>query len=238
MATVSIFAFIAVVVMVHVTPGPVMMTLALQTFNNGLKRGLLTYAGVEVAEIVLVAAVIFALQNATSSYLNIIRYLTMFSVAYLVYVAINSWRRDGPTGSTAARFSDNAFLGGIAVAVSDPATLLFYSALFPQFIDWHEAVGPQLLHLASTYLIIAFVFDAAVVFLSYRICARRNIRISKKTRGLLHAAGSSIIAVVVVVIVINNRIAERSTEIASAQPAKTGSVYTHTEAGMAVLVSN
>jgi homoserine/homoserine lactone efflux protein len=67
-------------------------------------------------------------------------------VAYLIYLGIGHWRAaaaDLNEASGEGKLSARMFGRGILVPLSNPKTLLFYGAFFPQFITPGTDVGSQ-----------------------------------------------------------------------------------------------
>jgi threonine/homoserine/homoserine lactone efflux protein len=81
---------------------------------------------------------------------------------------------------------------GLLVGLTNPKTLLFYGAFFPQFIVPGPDASDQLLLLALTFLVIAVVLDGAWALLAARLRALlvTHVRLRNRlTGGLLVGAG-------------------------------------------------
>jgi len=159
-------AFIAAVVILMAIPGPNVALIVANSVAHGTRFGLLTVA-------------------ATSSAV----------VAYLIYLGISAWR--APVADLAhtkpqARSARLIFARGLLVGLTNPKTLLFYGAFFPQFITPGPDAGHQLLLLAVTFLAVAIVCDSGWAILAGRLrallVARARLR-NRITGGLLVGAG-------------------------------------------------
>jgi homoserine/homoserine lactone efflux protein len=205
MAIHSYLAFLSVVAVVHFTPGPVMITLSVLTMNRGLKAGLLAFAGVEIAEILLISLVIYGFSSASSAIVVAMRWLSAAGVAYLVYAAISAWRARPDAPLSLASLKNNPLVSGFAVTMGDPISLLFYSALFPQFVNWQLPVASQLMTLAGCYFAFAIVFDVTLVLLSSCVPKMKGLKMmSAPTKKLANAVAASLIACIVVVAAVGN----------------------------------
>lgn len=204
MATYSYFAFLSIVAAVHFTPGPVMMTLSMQTMNRGLKAGLLTFAGVELAELVLVSVVVLGFSSASANIVYVMRWLAGAGIAYLFYAAICAWRAKLYAPQRVSSFGNSPFLNGFAVTVGDPVSLLFYGALFPQFVDWQRPVAPQLMVLVISYFAFAIVFDATLVLLCSRVQKMKNFDVSAHAKKFVNAVAVSLVLGVVLIMALGN----------------------------------
>jgi threonine/homoserine/homoserine lactone efflux protein len=78
------------------------------------------------------------------------------------------------------------------VSATNPKTLFFYAAFFPQFIDPASPPGPQLGLLGATFLVIATVLDGAYAILAGRL--RPWLRSRDRARLRNRLAGSCLIA--------------------------------------------
>lgn len=244
MSSQNYFAFLAVVAFVHLTPGPVMMTLSLHTVNRGLKAGLLTLVGVEIAELHLLAIVVFGLGKVASSLWYAMHWVVGFGVAYLVYAAICAWRVNPHLPQRQLKLSGNSVLSGFAVTISDPISILFYGSLFPQFIDWQQPIGSQFMVLALSYFLFAIIFDIGIVLLASRVHHIRKYKISAVTKKNLNAAALSFVACIVMFTAFGNlvfqkiSVAEIKYESVVKSDLVSGNQFSRNEAGMAVLIAN
>jgi threonine/homoserine/homoserine lactone efflux protein len=78
------------------------------------------------------------------------------------------------------------------VSLSNPKTLLFYGAFFPQFITSSHNPGPQLALLSVVFLALAILLDGAWALIAGRarglLAARGRLR-NRLSGGLLVGAG-------------------------------------------------
>jgi threonine/homoserine/homoserine lactone efflux protein len=122
-------------------------------------------------------------------------WLRWLGVAYLIWLGIAAWR--APVANLAdtkpqARSARTIFANGFLVGLTNPKTLLFYGAFFPQFITPGPNAGEQLLLLAVTFLVVAVVCDSLWAILAGRLrvllVAHTRLR-NRLTGGLLIGAG-------------------------------------------------
>ena len=76
-----------------------------------------------------------------------------------------------------------AFLNGMIVAITNPKTVLFYAAFFPQFIDSKMPTSPQLFIMTLTFVCIALVIDGGYALLASRL---RQLFLGGKSGRLLN----------------------------------------------------
>ena len=120
-------------------------------------------------------------------------------VAYLVWLALDHLRkaRRGSTAISAASPTKNhrRFLQGFITSASNPKAVVFFAALFPQFIDPTGSLVGQLLILGATFLVIdgasVMLYAATGGRLSRWLAAKGRVGLQRRITGwfLLVAAG-------------------------------------------------
>jgi threonine/homoserine/homoserine lactone efflux protein len=116
-------------------------------------------------------------------------------VAYLLYLGIRQWRA-APVDLTRTPPQPRSFrsiaLRGFLISLTNPKTLLFYGAFFPQFLTSDAAIGPQVAVLSLTFFIIAAGLDGAWALLAGRVrgvLAMRGRLRNRLSGGFLIGAG-------------------------------------------------
>ena len=136
------FALATFVLMV--TPGPNMALTVANSLAHGPRRALLTVAGAASALAVHLSVVTIGLGWMTSLLADWFEWLRWIGVAYLLYLGVSYWR-SAPvdlTRTAPERRSPRAMvLRALLVSLSNPKTLLFYGALFPQFLSGGLMIG-------------------------------------------------------------------------------------------------
>ncbi len=81
----------------------------------------------------------------------------------------------------------------VLVSLTNPKTLLFYGAFFPQFLSRDKYVGPQIAVLSVVFLAVAMLVDGGWAFLAGRVrgvlASRGRLR-NRISGGLLISAGA------------------------------------------------
>jgi threonine/homoserine/homoserine lactone efflux protein len=188
-------AFIAATVILMVIPGPNVALIVANSVAHGTRFGLLTVAATSSAVVLHLALTVIgatAVLNVLAASFDWLRWL---GVAYLVYLGISAWRApvaDLAQTTAQERSSRVIFARGFLVGLTNPKTLLFYGAFFPQFITPGPDAGQQLLLLAATFLVVAVVCDSGWAILAGRLrvllVAHARLR-NRLTGGLLVGAG-------------------------------------------------
>ncbi len=177
-------------------PGPIVSLVVASAIAHGPRIGLITVAGAGAGNALLVAAGALGLSAILAYLADLFDWLRWAGVAYLVYLGLRSWRAAFGRPAEAARAagavtpsSRGAFGVGVVVAITNPKTILFYAAFFPQFIDPELAAGPQLAAMSIAFVAIAIFFDGCYAMLAGRIAPwledARRARIRNGITGTL-----------------------------------------------------
>ena len=84
------------------------------------------------------------------------------------------------------------------VSLTNPKTLLFFAAFFPQFISTDHPAGPQVALLSLTFFVVIVLVDSGIALLAGRARAllSRHVRLRNRiSGGLLIGAGLGLAAV-------------------------------------------
>ncbi|WP_267388839.1 LysE family translocator [Sphingomonas sp. GC_Shp_3] len=158
MALQTWWLYVTVVFLISGTPGPNMLHVMVQSIQHGPRRALASMAGLMSAVLLCLlasAAGLGALLKASPLLYTAIRYV---GVAYLVWLGIKAWR--APVGiaeeeaATPQRSLRALYLTGLGTGLSNPKLIIFAAALFPQFVDLHRPLAPQLGVLVASFVAI------------------------------------------------------------------------------------
>lgn len=98
--------------------------------------------------------------------------LKIAGAAYLVYLALQQWRQSRqnkavPVGVPQKR--RQIFRQGFVVAITNPKAILFFSALFPQFIQPDQAAWPQFSLLTVTFIFCSLISHGSYLLLAHKL---------------------------------------------------------------------
>lgn len=159
------------------TPGPSQLLMLSNSGVHGFRRSLATAIGdlsanaLQMLAAGLGLAAIIATSAAT---LSVIKWA---GVAYLVWLGLRMVRRaksDDPTVSLQRRQTTLGalWMQGFLTSAANPKAVVFFAALFPQFIAQDAAFWPQFLVLSATYIVMDGLFLSAYGLGSSWIVAR------------------------------------------------------------------
>jgi homoserine/homoserine lactone efflux protein len=189
------FAFIGAVIILMLIPGPNVALIVANSVGHGTRYGLITVAGTASAMIAQLSFTIIGMSAVLGVMGEWFEWLRWAGVLYLLYLGIRQWRappvdlsRTRPETAAPRAIYARAFL----VSLTNPKTLLFYGAFFPQFIRPELGMGNQVALLAATFLVLALLIDGLWAVLAGRargLLARRGRLRQRLSGGLLIGAG-------------------------------------------------
>jgi threonine/homoserine/homoserine lactone efflux protein len=168
-----VLEFILTVLLLELTPGPNMAYLATLTLDRGRRAGLLATAGVAAGLSVHAIVAALGLGVLVSRAPLIYDLLRWTGVAYLLYLAWETWQSNGKAQSDmAAAASSSLFWRGFFSNVFNPKSILFFISVVPGFIQY-DSSGSGLLvqaaRLGVVYIAIATTIHASIVLLAGRL---------------------------------------------------------------------
>ena len=186
-----LFGFAAATAVLIIVPGPIVMLTIANSLAHGTRAGLVTIAGTSVATSILLVAGGMGLAWVLTSLAAWFDWVRWGGAAYLIYLGGRQWlsRVHELAEPTEARPGHSIFWQGFVVSITNPKTILFYAAFFPQFLDPARPVGPQLVVMSVLFLVIAVLFDGCYAVLSGRLrpwlTGERRGRIRNRVTGSL-----------------------------------------------------
>ena len=191
-------AFVAGVTVLTLIPGPNVALIIANSVAYGPKYGLLTVAGTSSAMVVQLGVTALGMTELLGTLGVWFEWLRWIGVAYLVYLGVAQWRspavdltKTRPEPKSARAIYTRALL----VSLTNPKTLLFYGAFFPQFVALDRHVGTQVVLLSITFLALAMLVDGAWALIASRakgvLAARGRLR-NRVSGGFLVGAGAAL----------------------------------------------
>lgn len=154
-------AYMGTVLVLMIIPGPSQLLMLSNSIGNGFRKSVATALGdlsanflqMSVASIGLVSAI----QNSREFFVTV----KWGGVVYLIYLGLKQmFTKAGnpPKGKRNERSIKSLYLQGFITSAANPKAVLFFAALFPQFIDPTAPLVFQFAVLSSTYIVIDGIF--------------------------------------------------------------------------------
>ncbi len=154
-------AFTLITLVLVVTPGPI-VTLVISTgATRGMRAALTTVAGTTLGNALLLLAIALGLSWVLANALVLFEILRWAGAAYLVWLGIQAWRHAGEVSQAPSPGARVYFTRGVFVALSNPKTIVFFTAFLPQFIDPSLPAGRQLAAMCIVSVVLAATTDTA-----------------------------------------------------------------------------
>ena len=165
MALETYLIYLAAVAVFFATPPDTSQLLILSnSVRHGLRRSVYTIAGDLTANSLQMTGAAFGLAAVIATSATAFVWIKWLGVAYLIWIGVQLIRSRDQVDEVASTGSGQAmrlFRQGFVTSMANPFAVVFFGALFPQFIDPALPVLPQLLILGITYLVI----DGAILVL-------------------------------------------------------------------------
>ena len=181
-------AYLVACFVIVIVPGPTVTLIVANSLRHGARAGLLNVAGTQLGLAVIIAVVGIGLTSVIEAMGHWLDWLRLIGAAYLVWLGWRMIRAEGGIEASAGAPLPRAgfFVQGLIVALSNPKTLLFFGAFFPQFIDPRGDHTLQIVIMGLTALAFAAVSDSAYAVLSGRagrLLAHHRVRLLSQVSG-------------------------------------------------------
>ncbi len=191
-------AFVAAVTVLMLIPGPNVALIVANSVAYGSRYGLLTLAGTSSAMVVQLALTALGMTAVLGTLGVWFEWLRWAGVVYLLFLGIAQWRApvvDLSRTRAEPKSARAIYLRALLVSLTNPKTLLFFGAFFPQFVSLSRPVGLQIVTLSVTFLAIALLVDSLWALVAGRarglLASRGRLR-NRLSGGMLIGAGAAL----------------------------------------------
>ena len=193
--------YLAAVAVFFATPPDTSQLLVISnSVRHGLRRGAWTIAGDLTANALQMTGAAFGLAAIIATSAFAFFWIKWLGVAYLIHIGVQLILAREQAAEVAANASGRSFRlfrQGFVTSMANPFAVVFFGALFPQFIDPMLPVLPQLLALGGTSLVV----DGAILLLwgwlgvrAVRTLRRFSSRLINRICGGLMIAAALLLA--------------------------------------------
>ncbi len=188
-------AFVAVVFVFAIVPGPTVIMVVSQAVSHGKGSVIPLVAGVLLGDFTAMTLSLLGLGAVLATSATLFLMLKWFGVAYLIYLGINAWytKPEEYSGASVAQGTSkfSMFKSSFLVTALNPKDIVFFVAFLPQFIDPASAALPQLFILMLTFLSIIAVTVTSFALFAGSI--RHKMQSYQARRRLNKASGSALV---------------------------------------------
>lgn len=188
------FAFLLACVVIMIVPGPAVTLIVANSLRHGRRAGLVNMAGIQLGLALTVGVVLLGLASLIAAMGDWFMWVRLAGAAYLIWLGLKLLMASGniETGASPRKPYGGFFLQGLAVSLSNPKTLLFFGAFFPQFMDPSRNFTFQVLIMGASAMVVAAVSDSIYILLASRagtILSRRRVRLMTCASGIALIGG-------------------------------------------------
>jgi len=153
--------YVGAVLVFMSTPGPSQLLMLSNSISNGFGRSVFTAAGDLSANFLQMAAASLGLAGLIASSREFFVVVKWAGVIYLVYLGVRLILKETQAQTSdvdSKRSRRSLYWQGFITSAANPKAVIFFAALFPQFIDPECQLFPQFIVLSCTYLAIDGAF--------------------------------------------------------------------------------
>ncbi|SVC15991.1 uncharacterized protein METZ01_LOCUS268845 [marine metagenome] len=198
MIPLNFILFVQIILFLFITPGSPRVLIVSYSMSYGIKKTVWTALGDISANTVQMIIVIFVIGSLLIQYPQIMIVMKWLGVSYLVYLSYELFKTRVKQFNSLKEvtFKNNLsfFRDGFVVAGLSPKALIFFGAIFPNFIDFNKNYISQFIILAFTYVLLDFI-----TLMIYGLGARKIslwLQANPKTINLISSAALLIIALI------------------------------------------
>lgn len=192
--------FLLVAFSLIILPGPNVMVIITTSIVHGKVRGLQAVAGTSCAMIVQLCVAALGTTWFVTAVSEGLKWLKWAGVAYLFYLGYKQIRASFQQTTPNTLSAVSSFQRGFWVSLTNPKTILFFSALLPQFVSGQENYVASITLLSGIFWLMAVVMDSVYAVLSGLVAsllksARYNKLLGMVSGGIFVGAGVALAAV-------------------------------------------
>ncbi|WP_163831812.1 homoserine/homoserine lactone efflux protein [Spartinivicinus ruber] len=197
-------AYFVATVILSISPGAGAVNTISNAMNHGFKVSLISNLGLQFGNVIVITLVGVGLGAVLAQSETLFLWIKWFGVLYLIYLGIQKFREvstQKQTTSNSSCIPKNywvLFFQSLLVNVTNPKSIVFLVALFPQFIDPDLPQGIQVFILGSTSVLVDLVVMIGYGLLAARLAqyvhSERHMKIQNRVFGSMFIGAGSLLA--------------------------------------------
>jgi len=184
--------FCSVALLTTFSPGPAVLLAISNSVAKGPRRALICSLGNALGLLIVSGVTMAGMGVVLATSASAFTVLKIAGAGYLIYLGIKQWRNQ-----TNAFSAENAspvpnagwrlFGQGVSVALTNPKAILFFSALFPQFLMQDAPLFEQFVALTITFSVCALISHTFYALLAHNLRSQfaspRRARLFNRVSG-------------------------------------------------------
>lgn len=158
----QLILFFTVTFFVSASPGPVMLSCMTNGGHYGVAKAFYGMAGASIGNLILMLLSALGLGLLLSEAVLLFTLIKWVGAAYLIFLGVQLFVKPiDPHADSHMHYTSSAavlFFQSIGIAVSNPKGLIYFGALFPQFIAPEKPLALQFATLTAIFLLLDLVW--------------------------------------------------------------------------------
>lgn len=185
------------VILLLMTPGPVVALVTHTALREGYRRAFATVAGTNLGSLMLILMATLFLSGVVRLHPLAIPLVGIAGALFLAGVALKMLRSTLPQEAVAR--SGGGFITGMMTAIANPKDILFFAAFFPQFVALTPYFALSITLLTGIWVALDLLILSLWIFSVRRYLPQRYVRAVNRLTALF------LLAVAITGLVINVR---------------------------------
>lgn len=185
MNTPLLLAYLGTIILLIATPGPVVLLVVQTSGRAGSGAAIKTALGANAASLVLVAAAAAVLAGSLALSPQLLQWGGLLGCLFIAWLGFSGLRR-GADVEPLDSMRSGGWWSGFMTGIANPKDILFFVALFPQFLPVTEAFTSSIGLLAVLWLLVDLsVLGLYIGLMRHRFAQRYRASIARLSAGLL-----------------------------------------------------
>jgi threonine/homoserine/homoserine lactone efflux protein len=185
MNTSNWLVFCSVALLTTFTPGPAVLLAISNSVARGPRRALIGSLGNALGLFIVSGTALAGLGIVLATSASAFTLLKLAGAGYLIYLGVRQWRNQASAFAAASTSPAHStgwrlFAQGVSVALTNPKGILFFSALFPQFLTQEAPLLEQFVVLTTTFSVCALLSHTFYALLAHKL--RRQFASPRRAR--------------------------------------------------------
>ena len=195
--------YFLILLVLFISPGTPRILIISYSMNYGVKNCIWTSLGDITANFIQGTLVIFVIGSFfsdNSTYLNVFKWI---GIIYLVYLAYDIYKSRPENINSNKHYGKSIFSfvkDGFLVAGTSPKAWLFFTTIFPTFIDFNSNYVVQFIILIITYMVLDFA-----TLIGYAILANKAIVWIKANPKVINTISACVLLIIAIIIAVTQK---------------------------------
>lgn len=202
--------FCSVALLTTFSPGPAVLLAISNSIGKGVRSALICSIGNALGLFVVSGVAMAGMGVVLATSASAFTALKVLGAGYLVYLGVKQWRNRASLFSVQGRAPASIgtwrlFAQGVSIALTNPKGILFFSALFPQFVMQDGPLLQQFVVLTTTFACCALLSHTFYALLAHHL--RKHFENPRRARQFNRVSGSLFVLLGVGLLRLQNRAA-------------------------------